>query len=364
MAIKNIIVLGIGKVGTLVATLLQETGFNVTGVDNNISNITDFKIIKADINDKALLKKLFKSYDAVVSCLPYYHNKLVIEAAFDENLHYFDLTEDVPSMELIKEICSTNKKNPKLSITPLLMAPQCGLAPGFISIVAANLARSFKEIHMIEMRVGALPQHPKGSLGYAINWSAEGLVNQYLNDCTIIKDGEIKTVPAMQDSEKLIINGKNFEAFTTSGGVGTMCESFLGKTRELNYKTIRYMGHLKLMNFFFNELLMRYDRAKAGEILVNAKPPVDDDIVYVYSAVTGIKHHENYTSRAEFVKAYYPKIIHNKTWRAISWTTACSICAVIELAASNKLNAHGFIKQEDILLEDFFATKNGNYYIA
>ena len=184
------------------------------------------------------------------------------------------------------------------------MAPQCGLAPGFICIVGADLAGKFRNLRSIELRVGALPQHPRGLLGYAFNWSPEGVVNEYLNDCEVIKEGKRAKVTSMEGLETIVIDGVPLEAFATSGGLGTMCETYEGKVEHLNYKTIRYPGHCQLMKFFFNELFMRKDRQKAGEILVNAKPPVNDDVVFVHAAVEGSQNGK--MMREEFVRSYYP----------------------------------------------------------
>jgi saccharopine dehydrogenase-like NADP-dependent oxidoreductase len=328
---------------------------NVFGIDYNKHEKLPFKSIQGNVADSAFLEKTLKSVDAVVSCLPYNLNKQVVKIAHSLGIHYFDLTEDVPTSDYIKKLSKTSKA---------VMAPQCGLAPGFIAIAGSSLAKKFDKIRAVELRVGALPQSPKGYLGYAFNWSAEGVVNEYLNDCYAIAEGKIKVVPAMQDLEKIVIEGKTLEAFTTSGGLGTCCETYLGKVYNLNYKTIRYPGHMKLMRFYFHELLMKADRKKAGEILVNAFPPVNNDVVYVHASVEGLKKKNSKSEllKEEFVRAYYPKIIAGTEWRAISWTTACSIAAVIELVAKGKLKNKGFIKQEEINLNDFLKTKNGSYY--
>jgi saccharopine dehydrogenase-like NADP-dependent oxidoreductase len=353
--IKNIAVLGLGKVGSLVAELLVSSKFNVTGIDRVKVTSKKFASIAGDVSDAKFLEKTLGKFDAVVSCLPYNLNKNVLKIAHAKAIHYFDLTEDVPTTSYAKQLAKTAKA---------VMAPQCGLAPGFIAIVGASLAKEFEKIRSIELRVGALPQSPKGELGYAFNWSAEGVVNQYLNDCELIKNGEIKLVPAMQDKEKIVIEGKTLEAFTTSGGLGTMAESFAGKVDRLNYKTIRYPGHMKLMRFYFHELLLKDNRKLAGEILVEALPPVSSDVVYVYAVVDGWKKQNGKLEHCkdEFVKAYYPQEIGDKTWRAISWTTACSLCSVIEMVANGALPQKGFIKQEDIDLGKFLKTKNGGYY--
>jgi len=103
-----------------------------------------------------------------------------------------------------------------------IMAPQCGLAPGFVGIVGADLAARFERVRSLRLRVGALPQHPTVRLGYAFNWSPEGVVNEYLNDCEVIEDGTRKMVSAMEWVETVHVGGTTLEAFTTSGGLGTM----------------------------------------------------------------------------------------------------------------------------------------------
>jgi len=351
MKIKSVIVLGLGKVGTLVGTLLHKTGFEVTGADLSAKDALPFPVTTLDVSTIEGVTEKLKKFDAVISCLPYRYNIDVATAAHKLGIHYFDLTEDVPTTKAIIDMSRTARA---------VMAPQCGLAPGFIAIVGASLASDFTRIRSIKLRVGALPQHPTGLLGYAFNWSPEGVVNEYLNDCEVIEDGQHKWVSPMEWIEQLFINGIQLEAFTTSGGLGTMCETYLGRVENLDYKSIRYPGHVKQMNFFFHELLMREDRKKAGEILTNAKPPVNEDVVYIHASAEGLQGTQLF--RDEYVNAYYPITIDGKRWRAISWTTAASACAVIEMVSSALLPDKGFIKQEEISLNDFLKTKNGRLY--
>ena len=352
MTLKNIAVLGLGKVGTLAAKLLFDAGFNVTGYDMHAPHEKlPFTVDNIDLTSPAALADAFGKVDAILSCLPFHLNIGVASAAHHAGIHYFDLTEDVPTTNAIIEM-STNAKG--------LMAPQCGLAPGFIGIVGASHIAMFDKCRSIRMRVGALPQHPTGLLGYAFNWSPEGVVNEYLNDCEVIEEGVRKWVSAMEWHETLYIDGMQLEAFTTSGGLGTMCETYLGEVDNIDYKTMRYPGHMKLMNFFFHELLMRENRAQAGEILVNAKPPVEDDIVYIHVAAEG--EIDGRLQRKEFVRGYRPIEIAGKKQTAIAWTTAGSVVAIIEMVRDGKLPNSGFLKQEDVRLEDFLATKTGSLY--
>ncbi|MZH02032.1 MAG: L-lysine dehydrogenase [Nitrospinae bacterium] len=349
--IKSVLVIGLGRVGSLAAILLQSNGYQVTGFDTSPEKDYPFKVVSASVTDDVALDQAIAGHDATLTCLPFHLNLAVAKKVHQTGRHYFDLTEDVPTTTAIREMSESSKG---------IMAPQCGLAPGFVGICGANLAREFERLRSMELRVGALPQHPRGLLGYAFNWSAEGVVNEYLNDCEVIQDGQRATVPAMEGLETIVIDGVQLEAFTTSGGLGTLCETFDGKVEHLNYKTIRYPGHGELMRFFFNELYMRNRRMEAGDILVHAKPPVKEDVVYVHVAVEGWK--DNKLARDEFVRSYFPKEIKSRNWKAISWTTAASVCAVIEMVSRGNLPHQGFLKQEDISLESFLNTPTGQFF--
>lgn len=350
--IDSVLVLGLGKIGHLVALLLHETGFKVRAADlKKPAGDFPFPVQTLDVASAVDLTEALKNHDAVVSCLPYHFNLGVAQVAANVRVHYFDLTEDVQTTREIQQLSRT---------APVVMAPQCGLAPGFIAIVGASLARKFEQLRNIRLRVGALPKHPTGLLGYAFNWSPEGVVNEYLNDCEVIEDGVRKWVSPLEWLEKLVIYGLQLEAFTTSGGLGTMCETYDGLVENLDYKSIRYPGHAALMNFFLHELLMREDRAIAGRILVNAKPPVSEDVVYIHASVEGWR--EGNLSREEFVKVYSPVTLAGERRRTIAWTTAASICAVVEMVQSGMLPDKGFIKQEEIHLDTFLSTHNGRLY--
>ncbi len=349
--INSILVIGLGKVGSLLATLLHENKYSVTGLALKVEEEFPFSIVEADFSDSEALQSLVQKHDAVVSCLPYHLNLDVAKSAHAAGCHYFDLTEDVETTLGVRKLSETSNG---------VMAPQCGLAPGFIGIVGANLAKGMDKLRSIELRVGALPQNPSGLLGYAFNWSPEGVVNEYLNDCEVIKDGRRAFVPSMEDREIIVVDGNQLEAFTTSGGLGTMCETFEGRVEKLNYKTIRYPGHCELMRFFFNELHMRSKKNLAGEILVEAKPPVKDDVVFLHAGIEGWKNKK--LKRDEFVRSYFPKEIAGKIWNAISWTTASSACAVVEMVARGDLPSSGFLKQEDIQLDLFFKTPTGSFF--
>lgn len=340
-----------GKVGSLVGTLLSKQ-FEVTGLDKTQPvQALSFPVLSVDVTDQSALKKAITGFEAVVSCMPYNLNLPIARLAYELGIHYFDLTEDVPTTAAIREMAKDSKG---------VMAPQCGLAPGFIGIVGADLAGKFTKLRDIELRVGALPRYPNGLMGYSFTWSPAGVINEYINDAEVIHNGSRKTVSSLDGIEVINIEGQEFEAFTTSGGLGTMCETYEGKVDTLNYKTIRYPGHARLMRFMLYELILKNQRELIEQILTEAKPPVKEDVVYVYAAVEGWKG--DHLEREEFYRAYHPIEIDGEHWRAISWTTAASIAAVVEMVDAGTLPQQGFIRQEDIPLAQFLDTINGAFY--
>lgn len=350
--INQVAVFGLGKVGELVAVMLGESGFKVVGYDAAPRTDLDFEVKPLDVQDAAGLTESLRGVDAVVSCLPYHLNIDVAEAAYAAGTHYFDLTEDVPTTNRVIELAGDSPRS--------VFAPQCGLAPGLIGIIGASIAKTFDEVRSIELKVGALPQNPTGLLGYAINWSPEGVVNEYLNDCEVLRQGHRQMVPAMTEKERVFIGGIELEAALTSGGLGTMCETYEGNVHRLDYKTMRYPGHFDQMHFLFDELNLRDQRELVGRMLVDAKPPVNDDVVYIHAAVEGVKAGSPF--RENHVRAYKPINISGRVWRAISWTTAASAVSVVELVADGVLKDSGFIRQEDITLDALFSTQAGRHF--
>src|SRR4051812_23770152 len=336
MALAKIAVLGLGKIGTLAAKLLRQSGFDVIGIDARAPHESlPFAVTTVDLASDAGIRAATAGFDAVLSALPYRLNARIAAAAHARGMHYFDLTEDVPTTAAIIALSKTSRG---------LMAPQCGLAPGFVGIVGAAQVAAFESCRSLRLRVGALPQNPTGLMGYAFNWSPEGVVNEYLNDCEVIEDGVRKMVSSMEWIETVYVDGVMLEAFTTSGGLGTICETFQGKVANVDYKSMRYPGHMRLMNFFFHELLMRERRELAGEILTNAKPPVNNDVVYIHVSSEG--RLDGRLQRREFVRAYRPIELAGAMQTAIAWTTSASVVSVIEMVRDGVLPQRGFLKQE------------------
>jgi saccharopine dehydrogenase-like NADP-dependent oxidoreductase len=346
--VHRIAVVGLGNVGRLIADMLVERGFEVWEVDADESKVAGERASVMDVGDAAALEEVFADVDAVICCLPYYLTAATATAAHSAGAHYLDLSEDVEASRTVRELARSSNT---------VFVPRCGLAPGFICIAGGALAGGLETVDRIELRVGALPRSPNNALGYACNWSPAGIVNEYLNDCEQLRGGELVTVPPLEDLETLVIDGSPYEAFTTSGGLGTMCETFAGRANSLDYKSIRYPGHRHLMRFMLKELGLGRQREDAVRFLADAYPPVRDDVVIVYAAAEGTSGGRR--SREEFVRVYRPRIVAGAERTAIAWTTAAGAVGMVELLAEGSLPDSGLVRQEEVSLDAFLATSAG-----
>ncbi len=368
MAMKDILVIGGGKIGSVVAALLvnaqgrpsNESRYRVTVADRSVTQLAEVQretasphldTLVLDVNDAAQLRSALQGRFAVLSAAPYHLTVKVAEAAREAGIHYLDLTEDVASTRRIRELAEGATST---------FIPQCGLAPGFISIVAADLARQFDSLDSVRMRVGALPAYPSNALNYNLTWSTEGVINEYCEPCEAIVNGRITEVPALEEREEFSLDGVLYEAFNTSGGLGTLCETLTGKVRTLNYRTIRYPGHAAIMKALLHDLRLRDRRDVLKDILENSLPATMQDVVIVFVTVAGLR--DGRLQQDTYARKIYSHMLAGRMRSAIQITTASSLCAMLDLLASGRLPQSGFVRQEDVRLADFMANRFGQVY--
>jgi saccharopine dehydrogenase-like NADP-dependent oxidoreductase len=359
----RVLILGAGKIGSLISGLLAESGdytVHVADVDAAVAQaVVDAHRLEHlhahgfDARDRGALEAHLDRHpvDAVISSLPYYCNVAVAEAARAAGIHYFDLTEDVAVTRAVRKLADGAGQ---------AFVPQCGLAPGFVSIAANALIGHFDDLRSVKLRVGALPQHPNNVLKYSLTWSTEGLINEYGNPCEAIFDGRLTEVAPLEGLEEIEIDGTPYEAFNTSGGLGSLGESYGRRADGMDYKTIRYPGHCAQMRLLMNDLKLNHDRETLKRILENAVPQTLQDVVIVYVAVTGRQggdlREENYVSKI------YPQVIAGRLWSAIQVTTAAGVTAVADLVLGHPGRYRGFVRQEDFSLVDVLDNRFGRHY--
>lgn len=354
---KNILILGAGRIGQSMTALLQGTGdYQVTLCDRDAAALSKVQIKGArtlvlDSTDAKALRTAMAGQNAAVGAGPFGVNVHIAEAARDCGLDYFDVTEDVEVTNKVREFAAGADS---------AFVPQCGLAPGFISIVANDLAEQFDSVRELRLRVGALPRFPANRLGYNLTWSTEGLINEYLNPCEVIMDGKRVLVPPMEGEERFAINGVEYEAFTTSGGVGSLCETYDGKVETLTYKTIRYPGHCEAMRLILEDLHLKSRRGLLKEILEGAIPETRQDVIIVFVTATGLQNGR--LTQKSFARAIHGTQIDGREFSGIEITTAGAAAAMIDLKYAGKLPQSGFVRQEDVKLADFLANRFGQVY--
>ena len=360
---QDILVLGAGKIGALISGLLAESGdyrvqlgdskpgaaAEVASAHGN-PNVSAFDLDAT--NSKALSAHIREHKpSAIISSLPYFCNVAVAEVARKEDLHYFDLTEDVAVTDAVRKLAKGAEQ---------AFAPQCGLAPGFISIAANELMKHFDSVTSVKMRVGALPQHPNNVLKYSLNWSIDGIINEYGNMCRSIVNGKEVDVLPLEGLEEIEIDGTRYEAFNTSGGLGSLWETYADQVNTMNYKTIRYPGHCEQIRLLMNGLKLNHDRDTLKHILENAVPQTLQDVVVIYAAVTG--YQDGQLREENYVNKVYPQVVAGRLWSAIQITTAAGICSVVDIVLSNAGNFRGFIAQEQFSLPEILENRFGRYY--
>jgi saccharopine dehydrogenase-like NADP-dependent oxidoreductase len=360
---KDVLVLGAGKIGALISGLLAESGdYAVQLADAkpgaaadvvNAHGLDHLQAFDLDATDSEALTNHVRKYKpiAVISGLPYFCNLTVARVARDEGLHYFDLTEDVAVTEAVRELAEGSDK---------VFAPQCGLAPGFISIAANELIQHFDSLKSVKLRVGALPQHPNNVLKYSLTWSTDGVINEYGNLCKSIVDGAEVDVMPLEGLEEIEIDGTLYEAFNTSGGLGSLGETYGDRVSNMNYKTIRYPGHCEQMRLLMNGLKLNHDRDTLKRILENSVPQTLQDVVIIYAAVTGLQDGE--LREENYVNKVYPQVVAGRLWSAIQITTAAGVCAVMDIVLDDPSTRSGFIAQEEFQLADILDNRFGRFY--
>lgn len=359
----RVLVLGAGKIGALISGLLGESGdyrIQLADVDSALaSSVADAHGLEAidafgmDASDTAALRTHIEAHpvDAVVSGLPYFLNEGVAAIAAEQNIHYLDLTEDVAVTTAVRRLADGAAK---------AFAPQCGLAPGFVSIAANELMSHFDEVRSVKMRVGALPQHPSNVLKYSLTWSTDGLINEYGNVCDAVADGRKVEVLPLEGLEEIEIDGTHYEAFNTSGGLGSLADTHAGRVDDMDYKTMRYPGHCRQMRLLMNGLKLNHDRATLKRVLENAIPRTLQDVVVIYVSVTGLQDGE--FREENYVNKVYPQVIAHRLWSAIQVTTAAGLCAILDIVLMNPEDHCGFVAQEDFRLREILENRFGRYY--
>ena len=200
--------------------------------------------VKLNVKDGRALKKRMAGHDAVLCALPYYFNHPVARTAVSAGLHHADLGGNTDIVVEQKRMLHRAAAKKGVSVIP-----DCGLAPGMVNVLAAEGIRRVQDPESVRIYVGGLPQHPEPPLNYQIVYSLEGALDYYATPSWVLRDGKPARVDALSEVEHVDFPQPvgRLEAFHTGGGISTLPWAYQGKVRTMEYKTLRYPGHVAIM---------------------------------------------------------------------------------------------------------------------
>lgn len=320
---KKLAILGMGHIGTYVFnTLQQDPNFDVTGYDLRLGH---------DLSDESLLNDIIKNCDGVLASTPFFLNKKIAQLCNEHGTDYFDLTESVDVTNYVKTLANAK------------FVTQCGLAPGMVNIIANHMATQYNKVQDIEIRVGALPVDANNHMGYYRTWSTEGLINEYIHPCPAVKNGTLTILDPLTQAEVVNLGGTLLEAMTTSGGLGSLAETWQGRAQNVNYKTLRYPGHWTLMRFLKDDLGLASNFDTFVDLFNTHIPVTTQDCVYIMIRVSGWKDGNLHTD-------IYSKVInYQDDVTSIQITTGRGVMAVLDSWQKGGMDhLTGWIRVEDL----------------
>jgi len=341
---------GGGRIGKAIYHLLTDGGICNNVVVMDIAPRPD-DIAKSDyVQTDGTFEEFVKGKTLIINALPYTKNKELWLECFKNKVAYFDLSED-DDLDLSLGIY-LEADNMDIPFT----MPHCGLAPGMSTIIANSLLQEQDAATDVKIRVGALSNNSTNKLKYHTSWSGEGLVNEYRGDCRVLREGELKMEPALSGYERITLDGTEYEAFNTSGGIGTLAWTLSRSDNNLSadYKTLRRVGHHDYADFLFNDLALT--EGELINIFKNNVPSTQNDCVLIYVQA----------GDREYYKKFTPTVIGGRRYTAIELTTAIGLVSVVELYLNGKTIPYknGYCNQERIKFEDILKTTYGKVYLS
>ena len=364
-------IVGAGRIGSAIYNLLSTLDANYRITIADIVEKRHWNISESDYEQLQIKKPTYqgenvqfnefvKDKTLIINALPFHENIHLYKACLESNIPYFDLSEDDALDDWIdkKEYLSPTRTG-----LPFTM-PHCGLAPGLSTVVANYISKDFHDLHSVKIRVGALSKNATNKLKYHTSWSGDGLVNEYMGKCQVIRDGMYCFNSALSGYETLTINGQEFEAFNTSGGIGTfaktLCERGTITGLDVDYKTLRRVGHHQYVDFLFKDLKLPSDILNT--IFKKYVPTTDNDEVIIYVTANGIAPMSYEYFERTYHRVFGQQVYRGRTYTAIEFTTAAGLISMVELFLEGKLPKEGYVTQESVDWKDVLSTTFGKFY--
>jgi len=308
------------------------------------------KPIKLDVNNEEEVLNAMEGIDSAIGCISYNYNLQLTKAAILSGANYCDLGGN---NTVVENQFKLDKQAKEAGVT---IIPDCGLAPGVASIIAAAGIEKFDRTEEIHIRVGGLPQNPKPPLNYSIIFSVQGLTNEYIEFAEVIRNGKVTKVESLTEIEELEFPEPfdKLEAFQTSGGTSTLPKTMLGKVKDLDYKTIRYKGHAEKMKAMLDLGFKNYDEIDFKGIKIKpreffevmlTKALTDDnvrDVTLLRVTVIGYVGEDKKMMTYQIIDYFDEQNNLTSMMRMTSFPAAI----IAQMMAKGEIKKHGVIVQE------------------
>jgi saccharopine dehydrogenase-like NADP-dependent oxidoreductase len=351
----KVIVLGCGKIGSVTARDFSQIveGSQITMSDisreraSNAASEIGATWTRLDTSDYSAMVKKINKFDMVLGALPgdlgYSAQKAAVEAGVD--MVDVSFTPEDP--------LGLDEAAMKAGVT---IIPDCGVAPGLSNLLVGYSASRLDTLDEAHILVGGIPETPVPPLGYAITWSADGLIDEYTRDVSIIVDSRNIQVPALSGLEEIDFPGVGkLEAFYTDG-LRSLVKSF-PKVKSMYEKTLRYPGHvekiklLRELGFFSEEPLIIDTGTRVSPKFITARiferslwnPEIGDILamrIEVIGEVNGMQHNYRYKVLERFDQ--------ETGISAMARTTAFTAAIVAKMLALGKISLKGVIPMEKL----------------
>jgi saccharopine dehydrogenase-like NADP-dependent oxidoreductase len=333
----KILVIGAGRTGRAIGRMLAGDGnFAVTLIDSTreateLARRGGLAVREADAARIEDVSKIAEGFDALICAAPNYLAPGLATVAAQRGLHYLDLGEDQDAAAKVKKVANGAKGT---------FLTGCGLAPGFVANLVADLVTDAQPPIDVTVRVGTLPVNTSNRLGYGLTWNVDGLIHEYSAPCEALRDGQPAVLVPLEGYEHFVLSGSQYEAFNTSGGLGDLCAYLAGKVDRLSFKTLRYRGHCDLMKFLLDDMGLGRRKDLLRAVLSNGIPEIDQDKVIVYVTVLGQRGHSRHeTTHIQTILGAEEQ--QGERVSAMQSASAAHVCAMADLIRQGVIGGGG-----------------------
>jgi saccharopine dehydrogenase-like NADP-dependent oxidoreductase len=239
---KNVVVLGGGMIGSVIAHDLAQGDFAVTVVDVRAEAVARLRAaglgaVQADLADPAAVARAVASADLVVLAVP----SAIAFAALGAVL------------EARKPCCDVSfTAEDTLTLSPLAEAQgvtcvvDCGVAPGVSNMMCGYGVSQLDRAERVEIVVGGLPTLRRWPWEYKAGFSPADVIEEYVRPARLVEHGQVVVKEALSEPELLDFPGVGtLEAFNTDG-LRSLVHTLAG-VPHMRERTMRYPGHVALM---------------------------------------------------------------------------------------------------------------------